>query len=64
MNTAASPTATNTHAQAAPPRRGCLFYIKRALKSLLGLPEYASQVSDAILDVIEAAQTGKPLASQ
>jgi pimeloyl-ACP methyl ester carboxylesterase len=30
--------------------------------SILGTEQYAQQVSDAILDVIEAAQTGEPLA--
>jgi pimeloyl-ACP methyl ester carboxylesterase len=30
--------------------------------SILGTEEYAQQVSDAVLDVIEAAQTGEPLA--
>jgi pimeloyl-ACP methyl ester carboxylesterase len=32
--------------------------------SILGNEQYAQQVSDAILDVIEAAQTGQPLASK
>jgi pimeloyl-ACP methyl ester carboxylesterase len=32
--------------------------------SILGNEQYAQQVSNAILDVIEAAQTGQPLASQ
>jgi pimeloyl-ACP methyl ester carboxylesterase len=32
--------------------------------SILGNEQYAQQVSDAILDVIEAARTGQPLASQ
>ncbi len=32
--------------------------------SILGNEQYARRVNDAILDVIEAAQTGQPLASQ
>jgi hypothetical protein len=32
--------------------------------SILGNEAYAQQVSDAILDVIEAARTGQPLVSQ
>lgn len=32
--------------------------------SILGNEQYAQQVSEAILDVLEAAQTGEPLASQ
>jgi pimeloyl-ACP methyl ester carboxylesterase len=32
--------------------------------SILGNEQYAQQVSDAILDVIDAAQTGEPLASK
>jgi hypothetical protein len=32
--------------------------------SILGDERHAQQVSDAILDVIEAAQTGEPLASE
>jgi pimeloyl-ACP methyl ester carboxylesterase len=32
--------------------------------SILGNEQYAQQVSDAILDVMEAAQTGEPLASR
>jgi pimeloyl-ACP methyl ester carboxylesterase len=32
--------------------------------SILGNEQYAQQVSDAILDVVEAAQTGQPLASR
>jgi hypothetical protein len=30
--------------------------------SILGNEQYAQQVTDAILDVIEAAQTGEPMA--
>jgi hypothetical protein len=32
--------------------------------SILGNEQYAQQVSDAILGVIEAAHTGQPLASK
>jgi hypothetical protein len=32
--------------------------------SILGTEQYAQQVSDAILDVIEAAQTGRSVASE